>query len=167
MPPVFCHIESLWKQCLNLFVFQRRFTYIYTKQNFLYVCVAHPKLEVQCTNGNVSPLYFMFFFFFFTFTHLSCVTHSKLCASLCKLFPEVSMLLAWRDDLYLYFFLYFSFCLVIIFLFSFEKRLKCKISIKKKALQTAPLEDHITGDIVTSCDLLSSHTFFFADLFVM
>lgn len=70
------------------------------------------------------------------------------------------MLLAWRDDLYLYFFLYFSFCLVIIFLFSFEKRLKCKISIKKKALQTAPLEDHFTGDIVTSCDLLSSHTFF-------
>lgn len=75
------------------------------------------------------------------------------------------MLSSWHEEMIFISISFFTPPFVLSFFFLFEKRLKCKISIKKKALQTAPQENHFAGDIVTSCDLLSSPTFF-ADLFV-
>lgn len=57
-----------------------------------------PKLEVKCMNSNVSPFYIMPFFFH---VHRSIVRYPfiMLCASLCKLFPEVSMPLSWHEEM--------------------------------------------------------------------
>lgn len=62
------------------------------------------------------------------------------------------------------FYLFFSFSLVIVFLW---KASEVQDLIKEESITNAPQENHCAGDIVTSCDLLSSHNvFFFADLFV-
>lgn len=77
-----------------------------------------PKLEVQCMNRNISSFYFMPFFPSM-FTDLLCATHLILCASLCKLFPEVSMPLSWHEEMIFVSISPFTPPFVLSFLFSF------------------------------------------------
>lgn len=96
-----------------------------------------------------------------------------MCARPCKLFPDVFMLLALKIEgmALLFFFNFLCHFLSLSRYCSFnlfEKRMKCKISLKKKALQTPRKWTIFAGH----CDILwsavfSSFLIFFADLFVM
>lgn len=86
-PPVFCCTTSLWKQCLNLFVFQRGYTYIYIKRNF-YMFTRHiPRSRWCCKDARVQIGKTLSDFTCFCWR---CPVLSVM--SLCKLFPEASVL---------------------------------------------------------------------------
>lgn len=141
--------------------------HIYTKQNFLYAFAVHfsePELlrkHLAPERGMFSPFYFttsLPFIFHASFNWWT-VPRSIMCACPCKLFPDVFILLALKIEgmalLFFNFLCHFLSLSRYCFFYLFEKRMKCKISLKKKALQTPRKWTIFVGH----CDILWSAVF--------
>lgn len=142
--------------------------HIYTKQNFLYAFAVHfsepelPRKPLAQERGTFPLFYFtksLPFIFHASFNQRT-VPRSIMRASPCKLFPDVSMLFALKiEGMTLLFFFYFLYHFLSLsrycFSYLFEKRMKCKISLNKKALQTLRKGTIFAGH----CDILWSAVF--------